>query len=78
MDKRKLNQLAEETGGRTFFLKNVTELPAIYTQVEQELRSQYLIAYQSTNTSGGNTFRAVDLKVLKPGTEAKTIRGYYP
>ncbi len=78
VDKRKLNQLAEETGGRTFFLKNVSELPGIYTQVEQELRSQYLIAYQSTNTSGGNTFRSVDLKVLRPGMEAKTIRGYYP
>ena len=78
VDKRKLNQLAEETGGRTFFLKNVAELAGIYAQVEQELRSQYLIAYQSGNTSGGATFRAVDLKVLKPGMEAKTIRGYYP
>ena len=78
VDKRKLNQLAEETGGRTFFLKNVDELAGIYSQVEQELRSQYLIAYQSSNTSGGNTFRSVDLKVLRPGMEAKTIRGYYP
>jgi Ca-activated chloride channel family protein len=78
VDKRKLNQLAEETGGRTFFLKNVDELAGIYAQVEQELRSQYLIAYQSTNTSGGKTFRSVDLKVLRPGMEAKTIRGYYP
>jgi VWFA-related protein len=78
VDKRKLNQLAEETGGRAFFLKNVDELAGIYAQVEQELRSQYLIAYQSTNTSGGNAFRSVDLKVLRPGMEAKTIRGYYP
>jgi VWFA-related protein len=78
VDKRKLNQLSEETGGRAFFLKNVSELPAIYTQVEEELRSQYLIAYQSSNTSGGATFRSVDLKVLRPGMEAKTIRGYYP
>jgi VWFA-related protein len=78
VDKRKLNQLSEETGGRAFFLKNVSELPGIYTQVEQELRSQYLIAYQSTNTSGGAAFRSVDLKVLRSGMEAKTIRGYYP
>ena len=41
-------------------------------------RSQYLVAYQSTNISGGNTFRSVELKVGKPGLEAKTIRGYYP
>ncbi|HEX4966842.1 MAG TPA: VWA domain-containing protein [Thermoanaerobaculia bacterium] len=78
VDKRKLSHLAEETGGRAFFLKSVDELAGIYASVEQELRSQYLIAYQSTNTSGGNTFRSVELKVGKPGLEAKTIRGYYP
>ncbi|HEY4572765.1 MAG TPA: VWA domain-containing protein, partial [Thermoanaerobaculia bacterium] len=78
-DKRKLEKLSGETGGRAFFLKNVDELAGIYATIEEELRSQYLIAYQSTNTtSGGNTFRAVDLKVSKPGLEAKTIRGYYP
>jgi Ca-activated chloride channel family protein len=75
----KLQKISEETGGRAFFLKNVDELAGIYTTIETELRSQYLIAYQSTNTtSGGNVFRGVDLKVNKPGLEAKTIRGYYP
>ncbi len=77
-DKRKLEKLSAETGGRAFFLKNVDELAGIYKTIESELRSQYLIAYQSTNTTGGNTFRSVDLKVDKPGVEAKTIRGYYP
>jgi Ca-activated chloride channel family protein len=75
---RKLNKLAEETGGRAFFIKNVEELTAIYASIESELRSQYLIAYQSNSTSAGNNFRSVDLKVAKPGLEAKTIRGYYP
>jgi Ca-activated chloride channel family protein len=78
VDKRKLSRLSEETGGRAFFLKNAEELAGIYAGVEQELRSQYLIAYQSTNTSGGNVFRSVELKVDRPGLEAKTIRGYYP
>ena len=78
VDKRKLSRLSEETGGRAFFLKNVDELAGIYASVEQELRSQYLIDYQSTNTTGGNTFRSVELKVDRPGAEAKTIRGYYP
>src|SRR5436305_4918966 len=78
-DKRKLGKLSGESGGRAFFLKSIDDLPGIYSTIEEELRSQYLIAYQSTNTtSGGNTFRAIDLKVSKPGLEAKTIRGYYP
>jgi Ca-activated chloride channel homolog len=78
VDKKKLARLSEETGGRSFFVKSADELAAIYSAIEQELRSQYLIAYQSNNTSGGTGFRAVELKVGKPGLEAKTIRGYYP
>jgi tyrosine-protein kinase Etk/Wzc len=49
LEKKKLAKFADETGGRAFFLKTVDELPAIYKAIENELRSQYLIAYQSTN-----------------------------
>ena len=78
LEKRKLEKLAEETGGRAFFLKDVSELAGIYAAIQEELRSKYLIAYQSTNTAGGDEFRAVELKVGRPGAEAKTMRGYYP
>jgi VWFA-related protein len=77
-DRRKLEKISEETGGRAFFLKSVDELAGIYSTIESELRSQYLVAYQSGNTTGGNAFRSIDLKVNKPGLEPKTIRGYYP
>ncbi|HKV08879.1 MAG TPA: VWA domain-containing protein, partial [Thermoanaerobaculia bacterium] len=78
IDKKKLEKLAEETGGRAFFLKSADELAGIYAAVEEELRSKYLIAYQSTNTTGSTGFRTVDLTVLRPGVEVKTMRGYYP
>jgi Ca-activated chloride channel family protein len=78
VEKPKLKKLAEETGGRAFFLEDASGLAPVYAAIEEELRSKYLIAYQSTNTSGGDTFRAVDLKVARPGAEAKTMRGYYP
>jgi Ca-activated chloride channel family protein len=78
LEKKKLEKLAEETGGRAFFLKDVSELTGIYAAIQEELRSKYLIAYQSTNTAGGDELRAVDLKVSRPGAEAKTMRGYYP
>ncbi|HVG08280.1 MAG TPA: VWA domain-containing protein, partial [Thermoanaerobaculia bacterium] len=78
IDRKKLEKISEETGGRAFFSANTAGLDAIYHTIEEELRSKYLIAYQSTNTGGGDDFRTVDLKVNKPGTEAKTLRGYYP
>ena len=73
-----LKRLAEETGGRNFFVKDASELPAIYDAIQLELRSRYLLAYQSTNPNRELRFRIVDLKVGRSGLEAKTIRGYYP
>lgn len=78
VEKGKLKRLSEETGGRAFFPRDAGELPAIYSAIEEELRSQYLIAYQSATLRKDPGFRTVDLKVVKPGLEAKTIRGYYP
>ena len=75
----KLYKLAEETGGRSFFIHAATELERVFDTVDQELRSQYLLAYQSPQQAkDGAKFRAVEVKVDKPGLEAKTIRGYFP
>jgi VWFA-related protein len=76
--RKKLTQIAEETGGRSFFIDSTDPLASIYSQVEEELRSQYLIAYQSASGDTSGAFRKVDLDVLQPGLEAKTMTGYYP
>jgi len=74
----KLSRLAEETGGRAFFIDRVGELGHVYGKIEDELRSQYLLAYQSSNTDDGEKFREVEVEVLEDGYEAKTMKGYYP
>ncbi len=76
--RRHLARLAEETGGRSFFIDSIDELASVYDQVQRELRSRYLLAYQSSNFSGGDKFRTVEVKVARSGLEAKTLRGYYP
>ena len=76
--RRKLNRLAGETGGRSFFITGIEELAGIYEAIEKELRSRYYLAYQSSNTSTDDTFRTVRVEVSEPGVEAKTLRGYYP
>ena len=78
IDKRSLERIAEETGGRAFFPKGADELSAIYAAVEDELRAKYLVAYQSTNTRGEPGFRTVELTVERRGVEVKAPRGYYP
>jgi Ca-activated chloride channel family protein len=76
--RRKLERLANETGGRAFNLDSIDQLPEIYETIQRELRSRYYLAYQSTNASDDEKFRSIEVKVDKPGVEAQTIRGYYP
>ena len=75
--RRKLAKLAEVTGGASFFIDRPEELPAIYEQIQRELRSKYLLAYQSSNTTGSTDYRSVKVKA-RDGGEVKTLTGYYP
>ena len=73
-----LERLARETGGRAFRISRVAELNTIYETIRAELRSQYLIAYQSTHTDSGSRYRTIEVKVGRSGVEARTLKGYYP
>jgi Ca-activated chloride channel family protein len=74
-----VRMLATETGGETYFIDRVAQLTKVYESIQQELRSQYLIAYQSSRPArAGDDFRRVEVVVDRKGVEAKTLRGYYP
>ena len=68
--------MSNQTGGRSFFISRAVELERVYRTIENELRSQYLIAYQSSLEGEG--FREVEVRLAEPGLEAKTIAGYNP
>ena len=72
-----LRKIAAETGGRAFFLESVSELSSIYDSILEELRSQYLLVYQSTSTQDPAQFRKVEVKV-DGGHEVRAMSGYYP
>ena len=57
VDKGALNALAASTGGRAFFPKKEVDLKTAFAEIEQELRSQYLIAYSSTNKKRDGAYR---------------------
>lgn len=76
---RKLERLAEETGGRAYFIPNTDKLEEIYRQIDTELRSQYLLTYYSeARTEGDEEWREVTVKVDGKGLKARTISGYFP
>jgi Ca-activated chloride channel family protein len=72
-----LRQLAQETGGRSFFPTQVTELPAIYSQIAEELSSQYTVGYSSRNTKRDGAWRRIVIRVNRPNVVARTKQGYF-
>jgi len=73
-----LRQIAEQTGGQSFFIDSPAELPAIYRSISEDLRSRYLLTYQSTSTADSSQFRTVRVEIDEKGAEVRTISGYYP
>ena len=76
--RRALNDLAEATGGKTFFPKDVEEVDAIAHLVAHDIRSQYIIEYSPSNSAMDNTFRAIRITAKAPGNPTvRTRSGYY-
>jgi Ca-activated chloride channel family protein len=74
----KMKTLAAETGGIAYFIHDVKQLGETYAQLEKDLRSQYLIAYNTQSTTKDRAYRKVDVKVDRPAMTARTIRGFIP
>ena len=72
-----LRQLAQETGGRTFFPEQVEDLPEIYQRISDELSSQYTLGYVSKNPIRDGRWRRVVVRVGRPNVGARTKQGYY-
>jgi Ca-activated chloride channel homolog len=72
-----LRELAQQTGGRVFFAQSAGELAGIYGQIAEELSSQYMIGYTSSNPKRDGAWRRIIVRVNEPNTIARTKQGYY-
>ncbi|MGB6852261.1 MAG: VWA domain-containing protein, partial [Thermoanaerobaculia bacterium] len=76
--KKLLRRIARETGGQSFFIESIDELPEVYQAIQEDLRSQYLVAYQSTSAKDPDQLRLIRVEVDRRGAEVRTLSGYYP
>ena len=72
-----LKKLAEETGGRAFFPFKAEDLTQSFQDISTELRSQYSLAYRSTNTLRDGNFRSIRIELDRKNLKVKSRKGYY-
>jgi Ca-activated chloride channel family protein len=72
-----LRRLAQETGGRLLLAKDAAGLSNVYNQVADELTSQYVLGYLSSNVQRGDGWRSISVPVGRPNLQVRTRTGYH-
>ena len=72
-----LKYLAEQTGGRAFFPFAASDIAADFRQIAKELRSQYSLAYVSTNNARDGSFRNIAVDTLQKEYHVRAKAGYF-
>ncbi len=79
--RRVLESIAEQTGGTAYFPKSLKEVDSIAAEVAADIRTQYTIAYHSTNPPANGGYRKVHVEAKDKGfgrLDVRTRSGYYP
>lgn len=74
--KKVLEKLAKETGGRLFEVSKKEPIDKVYSQIEDELRSQYSIGYTPEKDARPG-YRKIRLRTKEKGLIVQTRAGYY-
>jgi VWFA-related protein len=70
-----LGSLAEETGGLLF--DNTNNLRQGFDRMESDLHNYYLVGYTPLNETYDGRFRAIEVKVKRPGVTVAARKGYF-
>lgn len=82
VDRDALRDLAQRTGGRAFFPDKKLDLNDAFIEIEREMRTQYLIAYSSTNKNRDGSYRKITIELTNPELRKEKLEirhrpGYY-
>jgi VWFA-related protein len=72
-----LKEYSSETGGTVDFVSGRSDLTRVFEQIAEELRTQYTVAYTSSNTERDGKFRKIRIVTRDPSYKVKARTGYY-
>ena len=72
-----LRKISDETGGHVYKVDRRTTLEQVFKELQDEMRSQYSIAYTPTNEVKDGSYRKLDIKLSNKDYKAQARKGYY-
>jgi Ca-activated chloride channel family protein len=76
--RQSLSKLSEQTGGTAFFPSSLDEIQSIASAIAQDIRSEYVIDYRSSNPQTSGTYHSIQVQALAGSTRLRvsTRAGY--
>ncbi|MFI5069752.1 MAG: VWA domain-containing protein [Terriglobales bacterium] len=73
-----LERIADATGGRAFFPFQITEVSNAFSEIQNELRSQYALAYTPASLAPNGQFHSIEIIAQnRKGLRVRSRHGYY-
>jgi Ca-activated chloride channel family protein len=73
-----LQYIAESTGGRVFFPFKIEDVANAFSEIQEELRSQYALAYKPPDFRADGHYRAIEIEAQNnKKLHVRTRKGYY-
>jgi VWFA-related protein len=72
-----LRKIAEKTGGRAYFPRHERDLRDAFTQIQRDLREQYLVAYSPRNKARDGSYRRIEIQLVNPALRQQDLKLNY-
>ncbi len=72
-----LERMSEATGGRAFFPFKIQDVANAFTEIQEELRSQYEVAYKPAAFQADGKYRSIDILAENKKYRVRARKGYF-
>jgi Ca-activated chloride channel homolog len=72
-----LDQLADQTGGRSYFIGSIEKLSETFRRILTELKSQYFLTYTPRPGLRPRTWHKIEIKVNRPDLVVRARKEYF-
>ncbi len=72
-----LERIAETTGGRSFFPFKIQDVANAFSDIQDELRSQYVLAYKPAEFLADGRYRSIDINTPNKKLKVRARKGYF-
>lgn len=74
---KELERMAMATGGRAFFPFKIQDVSNAFSEIQEELRSQYALAYKPADLNSDGRYHSIDISARNNKLKIRSRKGYF-